>query len=78
MPFILRQSLFFVVPRAGTVSTDSHIETVTVLLSAAPRGLGFVWALFDPDRLGWHGCFLEIPRWMDGKSVPQGLKAEWF
>jgi uncharacterized RDD family membrane protein YckC len=25
-----------------------------MLLSAAPLGLGFVWAWFDPDRLGWH------------------------
>ena len=25
-----------------------------VLLSAAPLGLGFLWACFDPDRLGWH------------------------
>jgi uncharacterized RDD family membrane protein YckC len=25
-----------------------------VLLSAAPLGLGFAWAWFDPDRLTWH------------------------
>jgi uncharacterized RDD family membrane protein YckC len=25
-----------------------------VMLSAAPLGLGFLWACFDPDRLGWH------------------------
>jgi uncharacterized RDD family membrane protein YckC len=25
-----------------------------LLLSAAPLGLGFVWAWFDPERLGWH------------------------
>jgi uncharacterized RDD family membrane protein YckC len=25
-----------------------------VLLSAAPLGMGFLWACFDPDRLGWH------------------------
>jgi uncharacterized RDD family membrane protein YckC len=25
-----------------------------LLLSAAPLGLGFAWALFDPDRLTWH------------------------
>jgi uncharacterized RDD family membrane protein YckC len=25
-----------------------------MLLSAAPLGLGFLWACFDPDRLGWH------------------------
>ena len=25
-----------------------------LLLSAAPLGLGFIWACFDPDRLGWH------------------------
>ena len=25
-----------------------------MLLSAAPLGLGFAWAWFDPDRLGWH------------------------
>jgi uncharacterized RDD family membrane protein YckC len=24
------------------------------LLSAAPLGLGFAWAMFDPDRLSWH------------------------
>jgi uncharacterized RDD family membrane protein YckC len=24
------------------------------LLAAAPLGLGFAWAWFDPDRLGWH------------------------
>ena len=25
-----------------------------LLLAAAPLGLGFIWACFDPDRLGWH------------------------
>jgi uncharacterized RDD family membrane protein YckC len=25
-----------------------------LVLSAAPLGLGFAWAWFDPDRLGWH------------------------
>lgn len=25
-----------------------------LLLSAAPLGLGLLWALFDDDRLGWH------------------------
>jgi len=25
-----------------------------VMLSAAPLGLGFAWACFDPDRLSWH------------------------
>jgi uncharacterized RDD family membrane protein YckC len=25
-----------------------------LLLSAAPLGLGFFWAWFDPDRLTWH------------------------
>jgi len=25
-----------------------------LLLSAAPLGLGFLWACFDQDRLGWH------------------------
>ena len=25
-----------------------------LLLSAAPLGLGFFWAWFDPDRLSWH------------------------
>lgn len=25
-----------------------------LMLSAAPLGLGFLWACFDPDRLGWH------------------------
>lgn len=25
-----------------------------LLLSAAPLGLGFAWAWFDPERLGWH------------------------
>ncbi len=25
-----------------------------VLLSALPLGLGFLWAVFDEDRLGWH------------------------
>ena len=25
-----------------------------LLLSAAPLGLGFAWAWFDPDRLCWH------------------------
>ena len=25
-----------------------------LLLSAAPLGLGFAWAWFDPDRLTWH------------------------
>ena len=26
----------------------------SLLLSAAPLGLGFAWAWFDSDRLGWH------------------------
>jgi uncharacterized RDD family membrane protein YckC len=25
-----------------------------LMLSAAPLGLGFAWACFDPDRLSWH------------------------
>ncbi len=25
-----------------------------LMLSAAPLGLGFAWAWFDPDRMGWH------------------------
>ena len=25
-----------------------------LLLAAAPLGMGFIWACFDPDRLGWH------------------------
>jgi uncharacterized RDD family membrane protein YckC len=25
-----------------------------LLLSAAPLGMGFAWAWFDPERLGWH------------------------
>ena len=25
-----------------------------ILLSALPLGLGFLWSLFDEDRLGWH------------------------
>jgi uncharacterized RDD family membrane protein YckC len=29
-------------------------RVVFLLLSAAPLGLGFAWALFDPDRLTWH------------------------
>ncbi len=29
-------------------------RVVFLLLSAAPLGLGFAWAWFDPDRLGWH------------------------
>jgi uncharacterized RDD family membrane protein YckC len=27
---------------------------VALLLSALPVGLGFVWALFDDDRMTWH------------------------
>jgi uncharacterized RDD family membrane protein YckC len=29
-------------------------RVVLLLLSAAPLGLGFVWACFDADRMGWH------------------------
>ena len=25
-----------------------------MLLSLAPLGLGYLWAFFDEDRLGWH------------------------
>lgn len=31
-----------------------------LLLSAAPLGLGFAWAWFDPDRLGWHDRMSKI------------------
>lgn len=30
------------------------MRVLYVLLSAAPLGLGFAWAWFDPDRLTWH------------------------
>ncbi len=29
-------------------------RVAALLLSALPLGLGFAWALFDEDRLGWH------------------------
>ncbi len=29
-------------------------RVLLLLLSAAPLGLGFLWACFDQDRLGWH------------------------
>jgi uncharacterized RDD family membrane protein YckC len=29
-------------------------RVATLLLSALPLGLGFAWALFDEDHLGWH------------------------
>jgi uncharacterized RDD family membrane protein YckC len=29
-------------------------RTWAVLLSACPLGIGFLWALLDDDRLGWH------------------------
>ncbi len=31
-----------------------HWRVAALLLSALPLGLGFLWALFDDDRLGWH------------------------
>jgi uncharacterized RDD family membrane protein YckC len=30
------------------------MRVLYLLLSAAPLGLGFAWAWFDPDRLTWH------------------------
>jgi uncharacterized RDD family membrane protein YckC len=29
-------------------------RVAALFLSAVPMGLGFLWALFDDDRLGWH------------------------
>ena len=31
-----------------------QLRIAALFLSAAPMGLGFLWALFDEDRLGWH------------------------
>jgi len=31
-----------------------HWRIAALFLSAIPLGLGFLWALFDDDRLGWH------------------------
>lgn len=31
-----------------------------LLLSAAPLGMGFLWAFFDTDRLGWHDRLTRI------------------
>jgi len=31
-----------------------HWRIAALFLSAMPLGLGFLWALFDDDRLGWH------------------------
>ena len=31
-----------------------QMRIAALFLSAAPMGLGFLWALFDEDRLGWH------------------------
>jgi uncharacterized RDD family membrane protein YckC len=31
-----------------------HWRIAALFLSAMPVGLGFLWALFDDDRLGWH------------------------
>lgn len=31
-----------------------HWRIATLFLAAMPLGLGFLWALFDEDRLGWH------------------------
>jgi uncharacterized RDD family membrane protein YckC len=31
-----------------------RIRIAALLLSAMPLGLGFVWAVFDEDALGWH------------------------
>ena len=39
----------------GAISLKAAtIRLVTALLSWAPLGLGFWWALFDRDRLTWH------------------------
>ncbi|MBW8748048.1 MAG: RDD family protein, partial [Acidobacteria bacterium] len=27
---------------------------LAMALSMAPLGLGYLWALFDEDRMGWH------------------------
>ena len=31
-----------------------RIRIAALLLSALPLGLGFLWAVFDEDALGWH------------------------
>jgi uncharacterized RDD family membrane protein YckC len=31
-----------------------HWRVAALILSALPLGLGFLWALLDDDRLGWH------------------------
>ncbi len=38
-----------------TVTPDrALIRSLAAVLSWAPAGLGFLWALVDPDRLTWH------------------------
>lgn len=32
----------------------ASVRFLAALLSLAPAGLGFVWQLWDPDRLTWH------------------------
>jgi hypothetical protein len=31
-----------------------QMRIAALFLSAAPVGLGFLWALIDEDSLGWH------------------------
>lgn len=33
---------------------DAAVRFAAALLAWAPAGLGFLWALFDPQRLAWH------------------------
>jgi uncharacterized RDD family membrane protein YckC len=48
--------------RIGLCTLDDNNPTrsamrrriLAVLLSACPLGIGFLWALLDDDRLGWH------------------------
>jgi hypothetical protein len=64
---------FFVVPRAGTVSTDSHIETVTVLLSAAPRG-GWDLSGRCSIPIAWDGMVVSL-KFPDGWTGKAYLRA---
>jgi len=45
-----------VVDRAGNAVTwgRAFVRFLAALLSWAAAGMGFVWSLFDPERLTWH------------------------
>ncbi|MEF8792956.1 RDD family protein [Thiohalorhabdus sp.] len=57
-------------PAGGAISLKAAgIRLLTALLSWAPLGLGFWWALIDPDRLTWHDRLSRTHLMLTGKGV---------